>query len=509
MQRPRRVFGYIRVSGEEQGRRGTSLDGQRDEIERYCRAHDWGAPIVFSEVQSGSEERLEKRIELQRLVSEVTRGDVILVSKTDRWSRGLAHGVASVRDLVKRGVSWISIGEGIDASTSQGDSTLGIMAWAADNERKRIIERTVGRRKQLRDMGSWVEGPAPFGYRRDAATKRLVVVDSEAAVVRDVYARCLAGQSISAIASELAAAGVGREGRAPVRWDKKAVHNLLRRRWYIGEMEQTDGSWVPCHPAIVDSDTFVRAQSAMAGRRLGGRAPTSESRTNGWLLRALATCGTCGSRMGSAYKTGDPGDGYYACATRLRGGHCDEPYARVSTADARASSLAARRLEELRDHLGGATLRAEAGVDPSRLEALEKSLESQRLRRARLLSLAVDGVVTKDELRGRLQKLDSETLNIEAALREEHRRARPVSPELRASVLRDVTTLRKAWTRLEASKRRDVLSMLIERLEIRDGHPAISWATLESLCAATVGRDLSGGTVDVLARPLRKVGERR
>lgn len=498
MQRPRRVFGYIRVSGDEQGRTGTSLAAQRDEIERYCRAHSWPDPVVFSEVESGGEERLDRRVELRRLVTEAERGDVVLVAKTDRWSRSLVHGVASVRDLVKRGIGWISIGEGIDASTSQGDSTLGIMAWAADNERKRIKERTVGRRLQLRDLGVWTEGLYPLGYRRDPTTRRLVIVETEAAVVRNVFARCIAGESIATIAREMNAARVSRNGR-PRTWDKKAVHSILLARWYLGEMRHSDGTWHPAHEAIVDIDTFERAQSAMKGRRLGGRTASSESRTNRWLLRGIAHCGSCAARMGAAYSRATAPFGYYACAGRLRGGDCDEPYANVEKVDTRVAALVARRLEELRDLLGSAAL-GSGNPDTARLDGLERNLDGHRQRRARLLSLAVDGVMTKDDLTSRLVKLDAEIRTVEAAIREETRRVRPVSAELRASVLKDVVTLRRAWDRVAVPKRREVLSMLAERVTLHEGEPSISWTSVESLCAATVGRNLFPATAAMLRK---------
>lgn len=504
--RPRRTFGYVRVSGDEQGRTGTSLAAQREEIERYCSARGWTAPVIFSEVESGSEDSLAERVELRRLVDEVQPGDAVIVAKVDRWSRDLVHGVASVRALVKRGVGWFSTGDALDASTAQGDSTLGIMAWVSDNERKRIIERTVGRRHQLRDAGLWVEGPPPFGFRRDAATRRLVVVESEAVVVREVYARCIGGESVATIARSLRAAGVGRAGQEPIKWDKKAVHNLVRRRWYLGEMRRTDGTWRPAHPAIVDVETFDRAQAAMAARRLGGRTASASSRTSGWLLRGLALCGSCGSRVGAAYSRGIGADGYYACADRLRGGECDEPYARVSVVDAAMGAAVVRRLEAVRHLLGDATAE-QAPADRGRLDALRKSLDGQRQRRARLLSLAVDGLLTKDELSSRLQRLDAETASLEAAERDEQRRASPATAEVRAAALKDVVVLRKAWQKMRVEKRREVVAMLIERIELRGGKAVASWASVESLCQATVGRDLSDGTVDLSAkRPLKKAG---
>jgi hypothetical protein len=83
--------------GQEQGRSGTSLEAQRDEIARWARANDHPAPAFYSEIESGSAARTEARVELARLTSEARPGDVVVVCAVDRWSRDIVHAVASVR----------------------------------------------------------------------------------------------------------------------------------------------------------------------------------------------------------------------------------------------------------------------------------------------------------------------------------------------------------------------------------------------------------------------------
>ena len=120
------VRSYIRVSGADQDRIGTSPEAQRAAHLSYCRAHGLPDPVWYFEVESGSESAIELRDEQIRLQREAVPGDLVLVCAVDRWSRDIVHAVASVRALVARGVRWLSLREGIDASTPQGDSTLGI-----------------------------------------------------------------------------------------------------------------------------------------------------------------------------------------------------------------------------------------------------------------------------------------------------------------------------------------------------------------------------------------------
>ena len=102
---PARVLLYRRVSGREQGANGTSLEEQLETGERYCAAYGWPKPIVFTEVESASEEKLERRVELAALVREARAGDVVMVAALDRWSRDVVYAVQSVRDLVRRDVA--------------------------------------------------------------------------------------------------------------------------------------------------------------------------------------------------------------------------------------------------------------------------------------------------------------------------------------------------------------------------------------------------------------------
>lgn len=361
----------------------------------------------------------------------------------------------------------------------------------------------------MRDEGKWTEGRPPFGYRRCEVTKKLVVVEADAEVIREMFARCIRGESIAQIGARFRARQIGRSLGGPVvGWDKKAVHRMLRSRWYTGEIRNTSGVWERVHDAIVDGATFKRAQDAMAGRAFGGRRADPNSRTNEWLMRGLAVCGQCGARMGAAYGPRAHAHPYYACAARSRGRGCAQPYARVDAADALASAAAVRRLEELRDVFAEQGQSPEARGDLARLEALQRGLAGIIQRRERLVSLAVDGAITKDELKARARKLDDERANSEAAIAEEEARLRPLPKETVASVLREVKIVRKAWRKATMPERREILAWLAERIVIDVGVPTIEWASAESVCASAVGRSLNGPTVAAPLNKLRKAGVR-
>jgi DNA invertase Pin-like site-specific DNA recombinase len=476
----RRAFAYVRVSGREQGATGTSLEGQREELDRYCKRAGLPAPRVFVEVESASAERIERRTELHALLAAVQPGDVVLVSKVDRWSRDIVHAVQSVRALVKRGVGFVSVGESLDASTEQGDSVLGIMAWAADQERKRIKARTVGRRKELRDQGLYVEGLPPVGYRRSA--RKLVPVEDDAAIVREVFDRCVRGEPIAAICDHLQASLPARHG-----WDKKTVNTMLRSRVYLGETTNASGVWLPTHDPIVDTRTWRKAQKALDGRRLGGRRESNEARTARWLLRGLATCAACGKKMIAAYGPSSDAWGYYACQGRMRrgGGACRAPYVPVVVADATVAALAVRRLDELKKQLAG-PVKAPAPAAPSHAD--DRAARRARVvqRRGRLVDLAADGTISREELKARLQKIDEDLGRLDVEAFDEQRAAVSRSPAHRRELLAQTEKLAGAWAGAPVDVRRKILGRLATAIAIAKGaEPRITWLPVEELEAET------------------------
>lgn len=460
-----RVFGYARVSGAEQGKHGTSLGAQQDEIRRYCELHRLPKPTLFVEVESADGAKLERRVELARLLELAGRGDLVLVTRVDRWSRDIAHAVNSVRELVARGVRWVAISDSIDAATPHGDSTLGIMAWAADQERRRIRDRTVGRRKALRDEGKYVEGPAPVGYRR-ARGHVLEVVPDEAAVIQALFERCAEGQSLRELAASLAR-------DFDFHRDKQPLHRMIRNRVYLGEVKDSKGVWLPqIHEPIVSPELWARAHTAIAKRRLGGRKPSSQSRTAAWLLRSLAVCAACGRRMTSAYVERRKGvyTDYYLCRGRQTKAGCMAPYVPVKRTDALMGDLALDRLHDLREELGRPPARARK--DRHR----QQSTAQLDRKRERLIDMAADGTITVNDLRQRLKAVDERLAEVAARAEAERRRNATHEPEIRRQLSADTGFIRQSWAQIAVPERREIVTLLAARVAIAaDREPEVAW----------------------------------
>lgn len=454
---PLRVLGYIRVSGAEQANAGTSLDGQRERIVAWCAERGYPSPEIRVEVESASEERLERRLELHRLTADARKGDLVVVALLDRWSRDIVYGVGSIRKLVRADIGWYAIAEQIDAATPHGDEQLGLRMWFAESERKRIRDRTVGRREELRAQGLWANGPVPFGYRRGDRGKRkhlhLEIDPENAPHVVEMYRLAISGKSVRAIADWLATIpGAPRHAAQ--------VHRCIRGRHYLGEM-RSGGEWIRgTHPPIITEATWQLAKDSTIARRAGGRLPTGE-RTADLLLRGILRCGICGRRASVAF--GKFGHRYYVCAKRrhkLREGTCEGPYVRTDRIDAIVVQDVLGRIRELHAELAEVPVTAAPMVD---LAAARGRVEA---RIARAVQLAVDGAISAAELVSTRRRLDAELVDVANREADAARVARAEEPVARATIAAAMADLGRTWGGLTVEERREAIGLLVARVEV-------------------------------------------
>jgi DNA invertase Pin-like site-specific DNA recombinase len=482
-----RVWGLCRVSSPGQEREGTSLEGQQQAIAGWCARERLPAPIFIVEVESGTAARVEHREGLRRILLEASEGDVVVVYALDRWSRDLVYTMQSVRALVARGVRWYAIREALDATTQEGDSRLGLMGWIAEEERKRISERTHGRIRELRDEGKYVDGAVWVGY---VVEDRRLVPGPQRAIPVEAFERCARGESMARIAAALPLT----PGRKT--WDRGAVHHMLTSRVYLGESRKSDGTWHATHEPLVSRDLWERAHAAMRERRTGGR-PHGDGLSAERLLRGLARCAACGRRMSVQYGRPRQRGGRamrYVCTGVLRRA-CHTRHVHAERLDALVADAALDRLIELRHELARAV--PPRAPEPDVVDHAAK-IAAVKAKRERLISLAVDGTITKADLRTRLAKLDADVGRLEHAAAEHARRhdaqERASRPEVRAEHLGRVEVVRQTWARMPVAHRREALAVIATRIEVvspkrKWSHevpePRIVWRTVEELLTAS------------------------
>jgi DNA invertase Pin-like site-specific DNA recombinase len=135
MKTQQRAAVYARVSTLDQ-----STENQLVELRRYVSARGWTAQEYVDEGVSGAKDRREA---LDRLVSDARRRrfDVMVCWRLDRLGRNLKHLIAFLEDLHALGIAFVSLNEGIDATTPAGRLQMHILGAIAEFERARIAER--------------------------------------------------------------------------------------------------------------------------------------------------------------------------------------------------------------------------------------------------------------------------------------------------------------------------------------------------------------------------------
>jgi len=255
---------YTRKSSEEGlEQEFNSLHAQREACEAYIvsqRSEGW--VLVRDRYDDGgiSGGTLE-RPALKRLLSDVEDGlvDVVVVYKIDRLSRSLMDFSKLVEVFDRNGVTFVSVTQSFNTTTSMGRLTLNILLSFAQFEREVTAERIRDKVRASRMKGMWMGGVPPLGYR--VQDRKLVVDEADAAHVRWIFDRFVEIGSGTAMLRELKARGITTRKGAAI--TKGFLYRLLNNRAYIGEAVHKGESYPGEHAAIIDRGTWERVHTIL------------------------------------------------------------------------------------------------------------------------------------------------------------------------------------------------------------------------------------------------------
>ena len=241
-----------------------SLDAQRESCEAYVtsqRAEGWVlVPDRYDDggISGGTLERPA----LQRLLRDIEAGrvDVIVVYKIDRLSRSLMHFAKLVEVFDAHSVTFVSVTQSFNTTTSMGRLTLNILLSFAQFEREVIGERIRDKVAASKARGMWMGGPPPLGY--EVKDRKLVINDVEAAWVRRIFAGFVETRSATKLVPILLAEGVRTKTGRPV--DKGSIYKLLNNRLLIGEIAHKGNIYQGEHAPIVSRRVWDGAHEIMA-----------------------------------------------------------------------------------------------------------------------------------------------------------------------------------------------------------------------------------------------------
>jgi DNA invertase Pin-like site-specific DNA recombinase len=250
-----------------------SLDAQRDAAEAFIKSQaneGWRAlPDRYDDgaVSGGTLDRPA----LQQLIEAVRAGkvNVVVVYKIDRLTRSLSDFAKLVEIFDAHGVSFVSVTQQFNTTSSMGRLTLNVLLSFAQFEREVIGERVRDKISASKRKGIWVGGPVPMGY--VVKGKKPVIVDAEAERVRFIFRRYLELGCLSALQGDLAARGfVSKVRRLPSGvmgggkpFSRGALAHLLKNRFYIGEVRYRGEIYPGEQEALIERSLFEAAQAKL------------------------------------------------------------------------------------------------------------------------------------------------------------------------------------------------------------------------------------------------------
>ena len=303
---------YTRKSTEEGlDQEFNSLDAQRESAEAFVRSQkEAGWKLVPTRYDDGgfSGGNLE-RPALRRLLDDIDarRVDCVVVYKVDRLSRSLLDFARLMDRFDQRAVSFVSVTQQFNTTSSLGRLTLNILLSFAEFERQIISERTRDKMSAARRKGKWVGGTPVLGYDVDPAGGRLVVNDKEAQRVREIFRLFKTHRSLLKVVDELATRrwrnkswrskpGIEHVGRP---FTTSTVRCLLTNAIYAGQVKYSGAIYLGEHPAIIEPGLWEEVKGEFAARQ---RQRADVVRTNQKaLLAGLLFCKRCERPMVPTY----------------------------------------------------------------------------------------------------------------------------------------------------------------------------------------------------------------
>ena len=302
---------YTRKSSEEGLEQDfNSLDAQREACEAFVVSQKREGWVLLPELydDGGYSGGTLERPAFQRLLADVSAGkvDVVVVYKVDRLTRSLSDFAKIVEVFDKSAVSFVSVTQQFNTTSSMGRLTLNILLSFAQFEREVTGERIRDKIAASKKKGMWMGGQPPLGY--DVRDRKLVVNAQESETVGHIFRRYLELKSVRLLKADLDAQGIVSKARRAADGSayggkplaRGALYLMLQNRVYRGETVHKDKSYPGEHDAIIDERLWNEVQVILRTNRIDradGRSDNRPSMLAGILFDAQ------GDRMSPSHAT--------------------------------------------------------------------------------------------------------------------------------------------------------------------------------------------------------------
>lgn len=391
--------------------KANSLEAQVKQCEEFANLKNFEIVEILTDVESGTKDDRSGYLRLKELIKN-REFDTLIVYETSRISRKLIELLLFIELLQNNNIDFISATEtGYDTTTPEGKFAMSIrlsmIQFERDNTAKRVTERLYFKASK----GQWLNGKPPRGYLLE--DKKLVIDESEADIVKDVFQRFLNGESMYRICEV-----------HNLKWGSKQVKRILTNPTYSGYIRYgnrkhsgNDKSSIlvkGLHKPIISEEDFNATQELVKQIK---RTP---SKSNRYLLNGLLKCKSCGNSVlglsGKQYKKYP----HYGCILKrlkfsdkliYKDQNCD-------TANIRSDILEKAIINELKNiikKLEGLE-EIEYNDDYIDLSAIRKNVAKLKSKRERILDAYIDGNISKVIYSKRIKILEEEIIIMEKKL---------------------------------------------------------------------------------------------
>ena len=275
---------YTRKSTEEGlDQEFNSLDAQREACEAYVASQaGLGWKLIRTRYDDGGiSGGTMDRPALRKLLDDIAadKVDVVVVYKIDRLTRSLMDFAKIVDAFDAKEVSFVSVTQQFNTTTSMGRLTLNVLLSFAQFEREVTAERIRDKIAASKKKGMWMGGQPPLGY--DVRDRRLIVNEAEAKTVRRLFGLYLEARSVRQLKIMADDAGIVTKKRdlsgSPIRGGKPFsrgnLYQLLSNPIYVGKIAHKGQTYDGLHDPIVDGQTWDAAQNILQDNTITRRSP--------------------------------------------------------------------------------------------------------------------------------------------------------------------------------------------------------------------------------------------
>ena len=459
---------YIRVSTQEQAQEGYSVGEQKERLIAYCKAHDWVIAGIY--VDGGYTGSNINRPGMQKLITETSKFDVVLVYKLDRLSRSQRDTLYLIEEVfLPNNVDFVSMQESFDTATPFGKAMIGLLAVFAQLEREQIKERTrMGRIARAKSGLYHGGGYIPIGY--DYEDGKLTVNPYEAQQVQKIYEWYLNGASLKVIADRMQEEGYTNRYGSYSSWT--GIRYILENETYLGRIHFGDVLVENAHEPIISEEQFKAVQVIREKRRKKYGTSSFQSKH---LLTGMIFCGHCEGRY---YLRNSGKYRYYSCYSRTK-----QIKEMVKDPECKNKHWKAEELEpiidaQIREVLHSPELVADIAASSQQpVPVVQNTKIEKRIREidrqiSKLMELYQHDDIPPDVLGDSINKLYAEKTALQAYT-PQAQEPDTIPLDLAQELAADAADV---WDFADEAQKRRIMQSLISRIVLTDDNVNIEWA---------------------------------